>query len=558
MFIHRKLTTTCCVAVLALGLVACGSSDDDTSMTDPTTIEPMDSTAAEQLANAQAAVADAETMVAALDADSSHSDRAAAYAALAEAQSVLAVASEIPENEIALLRAKIARLEGDIDQAKLDAQVEADRIAAEMAKEEARIAALVAGTKEAETKRTAIGTEAGQIATDDAGLGGTGAMASTADVRAGYNLAIKHGDTSITVQGETEDDDVKFMQAADLGNGRTMHVRTMDADDDGNVITEVVIVSTDIDEPVAMAFAMVHNLTVNPETAEGDDFQSVTIVDANQAMIATDGITAVSSIVRAAMVDDDGDETVAAFETDATFDGAPGTLKCAGDNNCMVTLGADGFDFGLGWEFTPADGATVDVVDTDYLHYGFWLQKTADEDGVLTYDEVQTFAGSPVAVSGGVDMVTGSATYNGGATGVYVHSEVNSDGSRVGTTAGQFAADATLTAIFGQVPVSGTDTTGTIAPNLVNTVTGSISNFELENDEKQQWSVNLEGDIAESAGTVSGGTANGGGAKGSFSATFHGPTVEGEDMDVQPSSVVGEFDANFNNGSVAGAFGASK
>ena len=29
-------------------------------------------------------------------------------------------------------------------------------------------------------------------------------------------------------------------------------------------------------------------------------------------------------------------------------------------------------------------------------------------------------------------------------------------------------------------------------------------------------------------------------------------------MDVQPSSVVGEFDANFNNGSVAGAFGARK
>ena len=42
MFIHRKLTTTCCVAVLALGLVACGSSDDDTSMTDPTAMEPME------------------------------------------------------------------------------------------------------------------------------------------------------------------------------------------------------------------------------------------------------------------------------------------------------------------------------------------------------------------------------------------------------------------------------------------------------------------------------------------------------------------------------------
>ena len=41
---------------------------------------------------------------------------------------------------------------------------------------------------------------------------------------------------------------------------------------------------------------------------------------------------------------------------------------------------------------------------------------------------------------------------------------------------------------------------------------------------------------------------------GTFSATFHGPTED----DTQPTSVVGEFGANFSNGSVAGAFGARK
>ena len=47
-----------------------------------------------------------------------------------------------------------------------------------------------------------------------------------------------------------------------------MHTRTMDADADGNVITEVVIVSTDIDAPTATAFAMVmgHKLDVNTDT----------------------------------------------------------------------------------------------------------------------------------------------------------------------------------------------------------------------------------------------------------------------------------------------------
>ena len=44
--------------------------------------------------------------------------------------------------------------------------------------------------------------------------------------------------------------------------------------------------------------------------------------------------------------------------------------------------------------FTPDDGATVDVDDTDYLHYGFWLKKTTDADGAVTYNEVETFAGS--------------------------------------------------------------------------------------------------------------------------------------------------------------------
>ena len=44
----------------------------------------------------------------------------------------------------------------------------------------------------------------------------------------------------------------------------------------------------------------------------------------------------------------------------------------------------------------PMTGAKSDVADADYLHYGFWLMKTTDEDGVLTYNEVETFAGSSI------------------------------------------------------------------------------------------------------------------------------------------------------------------
>ena len=44
-----------------------------------------------------------------------------------------------------------------------------------------------------------------------------------------------------------------------------------------------------------------------------------------------------------------------------------------------------------GWIFTPAEGATSDVADAEYLHYGFWLMRTT-KDGATTYNEVETFA----------------------------------------------------------------------------------------------------------------------------------------------------------------------
>ena len=62
---------------------------------------------------------------------------------------------------------------------------------------------------------------------------------------------------TVTVNGATDDDDEKFTQAMDFEDGRTMHVRTMDANDDGEVVEEVVVVSTDIEAPKATPFAMV-------------------------------------------------------------------------------------------------------------------------------------------------------------------------------------------------------------------------------------------------------------------------------------------------------------
>ena len=608
----RSLLAACSIVALSAVMYGCvHSGDDPVTEADEMPMEP-EQTPAEQLAAAQTAVSDAEATVAAA---TNAAERAAAYGQLAAAEQMLAEAEAIPGNVLAALRQRLADAEDDLDDAEalrtaidavnaaemaagaLDADSDQAAVTAAMAlvtaaqtavnalgaDDMARLASQVANadtmvaaaqtrldsamevaekTEAAKTKTTAIAAEAAQAAADDAGLGGSGVTTVT--------MAIERDRMGTTIKIEDSalagDDDPKFAQAMDLGNGRTMHVREMDADDDGNVVEEVVIVATDIEAPKATAFAMVAGQTLDVNTDTTNDDPTATnealAVDENsadvRALVMSADFTAGTAAVLTFTQDDDAtDDMDEAFETAGTYNGAMGTYRCNGNADCTVTLDAMGAITTMsdGWIFTPAMGATSDVPDADYLHYGFWLQKTTDEDGVLTYDEVETFAGSSIDPSGSVDDVNGSATYEGGATGVYVHSVTNSDGTEASATAGQFSADASLMATFGQVPVSDTDDTGTLAPNLLNTVSGTIDNFVLENDEQQAWAVNLQGDITENAGTAAG-SANGGGAAGTFNATFHGAT--GDDNDVQPSSVVGEFDANFSNGSVAGAFGARK
>ena len=559
----RSLMAACSIVALSAVMYGCvHSGDDPVTEADEMPMEP-EQTPAEQLAAAQTAVSDAEATVAAA---TNAAERAAAYGQLAAAEQMLAEAEAIPGNVLAALRQRLADAEDDLDDAEalrtaidavnaaemaagaLDADSDQAAVTAAMAlvtaaqtavdalgaDDQARLSGQVSSanymvmaaqtklnnaakvatdTAAAGTKAEAIATEAAVMAADDAGLGGftTGAVGE-------YTLSIKHGETSITVEGATDDDDVKFMQAMDLGNGRTMHVREMDEDDDGNVVTEVAIVATDIDAPEATAFAMVEGQELNARDLDtdvdadednnaGNDWTALTVATANIGQVMSTAFTAGTAAELMFTEDDnstaDMDE---AFEAAGTYNGAMGTYRCNGTAECTVTLDGDGMITAMstGWVFTPAMGATSDVPDADYLHYGFWLQKTADADGATTYNEVQTFAGSSIDPSGSVDDVNGSATYEGGATGVYVHSVTNSDGTEASATAGQFSADASLMATFGQVPVSDTDDTGTLAPNLLNTVSGTIDNFVLENDEQQAWAVNLQGDITENAGTAAG------------------------------------------------------
>ena len=433
---------------------------------------------------------------------------------------------------------------------------------------DAAAARVAAATKAAMTKESAIAVEAAQ--TIDDGPGG-------ADAATDHAITItrdRSGTTvTIAVDGAAADDPT-FMQTMDMGNGRTMHIRTMPADANGNVADEVVVVSTDIEAPTATPFAMAPGQALNADAdgtaATGADavaFDPGGALDGGNsgdaAVLAKIMSSAFASGTAAVLTfggDDPADDTDAADTAPGSYNGATGTYKCAGGaDDCTVTLDAMGMLTATsdGWIFTPDMGATSDVPDADYLQYGFWLKRTTDAMGAVTYDEVETFAASSVVASGNVGSVTGSATYRGGTSGVYVRNVYNTDGTIDRATSGHFTADAALTATFGQVNDDAGE--GTIAPNLLYTLRGTIDNFTLSGGEANMWSVALHGDITAGSGDASG-TAKGGveGNDGSFSATFHGPVTDANNDAVHPHTVVGEFNAGFSDGAVAGAFGAGK
>ena len=429
-------------------------------------------------------------------------------------------------------------------------------------------AAVLATTKAAGTKMTAIAAEAAQTTPD-----GPGGLAATDDHMVAITRDRMDTKVTITVVGAAADAP-EFEEVMDLGVAKgfagTMNLRAMEENDDGETVEEVMVIRTDIREPKATDFGDVY--TLNEETddeSEGDD--SLRIITDNAGMLmsssfSASGAATITLVAEVAAVEaDPGNnveavEGVDAFEADATFDGAAGTLKCAGtdgaNGNCTVTINAKGEVTGATGDlnFTPADKAKVYVAQTDYLYYGFWLQRT-QKDGT-TYNEVETFYSSndlEESNGGQLDAVEGGASYKGNATGVYVKNVLNTNGTVDTATSGVFSADADLTVNF----------MGTSIPNDAhNTVTGSITNFALEKGEDNDWSVALKGTRASSANTISG-TANGGGAEGSFSGTLYGESPETEATDdgadrVAPGAVAGEFGANFSNGSVAGAFGAKK
>ena len=538
---------------------------------------------ATEMRSVTAAVTAATTAVDGLGDESMDADVTAARTAVADAQTALGAAMLLSADDMAAQQALIdsadSRLLG-VETARADRPTEQE------------IADAVAATEAAGTKVEAIDAEADQEA--PAGLGGSGVTSVTMTVerpRSGTEIKITDSD----VAGE---DDPKFEQAMDFGEGRTMHVRTMEATDDGDVVEEVVIVSTDIAAPKATAFAKVAGQMLNARDLDAevnadnmgsatDDWTALTVLTANSALVKSSAFAAgTGAVLTFAMyqMDSDntveGDQTIAAFETAGTYNGAMGTYRCDDDSDdCTVTVNAKGAVTGItgDWVFTPDAGATSDVADANYLHYGFWLKRTTDGDGVLTYDEVETYAmavGHPETGDSDLNGVVGSATYEGGSVGVYVKNVLDDQANIVSATSGHFSADVELTANFGG---------GNVPANDQFTIGGKITDFVLQHGEENDWAVGLgladfsgraDGDAPGKTGpgsshdNVFDGVATGDSTAvaGSWNGAFYGSSESGDhDMDTetpdtspQPMAVIGEFNANFTDGTAAGAFGANR
>ena len=168
-----------------------------------------------------------------------------------------------------------------------------------------------------------------------------------------------------------------------------------------------------------------------------------------------------------------------ASEHKGTYFGAAGTYKCTASSGCLIKRATGGdTPFGVDlsaaatWVFDPDDGEMIMVPDQDWMVFGAWLTTPDNPNGThrvgAFYNGMQNYgaASSNVFTDSNAAGFHGSATYIGGAAGVYSHMMTSGM-----TSSGLFTADAELTANF---DVDGDATAGESGDY---SISGRIDNF---------------------------------------------------------------------------------
>ena len=297
-----------------------------------------------------------------------------------------------------------------------------------------------------------------------------------------------------------------------------------------------------------------YNLTVDSDTTTGNDSVAFTVDATNAAppMSNVDAGAAGSGVLETTIGSADD---AAIKRAVGTYRGVMGSYTC-GTVDCVMTRtsGGDAFTLGAGsWQFRPDPGAMVQVPDQDWLVYGAWM--TTPDGGTGTHRIGTLFNGfDPYAGANSVFTVAddnalhGTASYTGGAAGVYVD----------GTESGLFTASASLTANF---DVDGDG----IGDDDDYTIRGQIDDFrgtdgvflgsdteDMPNDPTQggenDWVVTLgQVDLTGiTAGTIPS-TATAGSADGApWAGTWNGQLFGAGDTatdGVAPTGVAGQFSA---------------
>ena len=239
--------------------------------------------------------------------------------------------------------------------------------------------------------------------------------------------------------------------------------------------------------------------------------------------------------------------------------GVPGTFSCTGLSCFAPARQADGSVSAntseRGWSFRPTDpNGRVDVPDAGYLSFGWWLGEDGEDYG---FDAFAIAHGDdlPAGYSESTSNVEGTATYRGAAAGKYAMRSVTEDTA----SAGDFIASVVLAADFDYDDPA---TTNTDEDDFM--LSGTISGFESGGTSLGNWEVALSLDSAmqqvesfTTGGTATwstGGTLNG---TGSWSAQLHGDP--GDDNDVLPAAIIGEFEASIGEvARIRGAYGTVK
>ena len=237
----------------------------------------------------------------------------------------------------------------------------------------------------------------------------------------------------------------------------------------------------------------------------------------------------------------EGNEEVALISDDAVVrtqtNGEGWTHLALHDTTTVVEGEDEGLDFNVdGDVYTDSEGSG----DTDYLVGGVWLVPGSEdrEGNPNPWDLVAFMDGSDPFMQDNLAGLTGTATYEGDAFGVYA--DMGEGDNK------HFEADVELTAEFG-----GGATLGTIS--------GSVSEFELDGERTEEIGVLTLGETSigdSSSGFFTGDTSLDGGFTGKWGGLFYG---NGE-SDGKPGSVAGTFGAatDDESRSLLGIFGTYK